>query len=145
MMYIGIPLKGKSGILGVVRTSIPLTTIDEAIEGIQIKIIVAGIFVAILAALLSLLVSRRLSRPIEEIKQGAECFAHGDLQRRLPVSNSEEIGSLSETMNQMATELHERINTIRQQRNQIEAMLSSMVEGVIGVDTDEKVISMNRA
>jgi two-component system phosphate regulon sensor histidine kinase PhoR len=145
MMYVGIPLKSKSNIVGVIRTSVPLTSIDEAIQSVQIKIVIAGTFIAILAAFLSLLFSRRITRPIEEIKKGAECFANGDLQCRLPAFYSAEIGSLSETMNQMAEELHARINTVKQQRNQIEAMLSSMVEGVIGVDTEEKVINMNRA
>jgi two-component system phosphate regulon sensor histidine kinase PhoR len=145
MMYVGIPLKSKSNIVGVIRTSVPLTSIDQAIQSVQIKIVIAGTFIAILAAFLSLLFSRRISRPIEEIKKGAECFANGDLQCRLPVFYSAEIGSLSETMNQMAEDLHARINTIKQQRNQIEAMLSSMVEGVIGVDSEEKVINMNRA
>jgi len=45
----------------------------------------------------------------------------------------------------MASELHERINTIMQQRNELDAVLASMVEGVIAVDMEERVISMNKA
>jgi two-component system phosphate regulon sensor histidine kinase PhoR len=45
----------------------------------------------------------------------------------------------------MAVELHERIDTIMRQRNELEAVLSSMSEGVIAVDTEEHVISMNQA
>jgi len=145
MMYVGIALKNKSGIIGVVRTSLSLTPIDEAIRSIQNKIVIAGIFVAIIAVFLSLLTSRLISRPIEEIQRGAECFARGDLECRLPVYRSQELGSLSETMNQMAGELQERIGTIRRQRNQIEATLSSMAEGVIGVDMNEDVLNMNKA
>ena len=145
MMYVGIPLRDESGTIGVVRTSMPLTSIDEVVEDVQIKISVAGLFIALLAAFVSLWVSRRISRPIEEIKRGAERFAGGDLQGRLPVFDSEEIGSLSEAMNQMAAELHKRINTVTEQRGEMEAMLSSMVEGVIAVDAEERVISMNHA
>ncbi|MBW1798090.1 MAG: HAMP domain-containing protein [Deltaproteobacteria bacterium] len=145
MMYVGIPLWDESRTIGVVRTSMPLISIDEAVKDVQIKIAVAGLLIAVLMAFVSLWVSRRISRPIEEIKKGAERFACGDLHGRLPVFDSEEIGSLSETMNQMAEELQERINTITEQRGEMEAVLSSMVEGVIAVDMEERVISMNHA
>jgi len=145
MMYVGIPLKKNSRIIGVLRTSVALTPIDEALESIQMKIAVGGLLIAVLAAILSLLVSRRISRPIEEIRKGAECFTRGEFDCRLPVFDSEELGSLSETMNQMAVELQERIQTMREQRNELEAVLSSMVEGVIALDKDERIISMNQA
>ncbi|MBW1902653.1 MAG: PAS domain-containing protein [Deltaproteobacteria bacterium] len=145
MMYVGVTLEDNSGVMGVIRTSIPLAAIDETLGSIRKKIVVGGIVISFFVAIISLLVSRRISRPIEEIRKGAECFARGELERRLPVFNSEEIGGLSETMNQMASELHERINTIMQQRNELDAVLASMVEGVIAVDMEERVISMNKA
>jgi two-component system phosphate regulon sensor histidine kinase PhoR len=55
----------------------------------------------------------------------------------------EEIAGLSETMNQMAGELRDRIRTISEQRNELEAVLSSMVEGVFGVDREERLLGMN--
>lgn len=145
MMYVGIPLMKNSDIVGVLRTSVPLASIDEVLRSIEIEIIVGGLLIALFTAILSLWVSRRISRPIEEIRKGAESFARGDFEYRLPVENSEEIGSLSETMNQMAIELQERIRKMTKQRNELEAVLSSMLEGVIAVDTDEKIISMNQA
>ena len=48
-------------------------------------------------------------------------------------------------MNQMAFELNERINTIMMQRNEFEGVLSSMVEGVMAVDMEEYILSMNEA
>ena len=145
MMYVAIPLKRDYQMVGLVRTSVPLTPIDEAMKSIQTKIALGGLLIAVLAAILSLVVSRRISRPIEEIRKGAECFAQGDFECRLPVSGSEELGSLSETMNQMAIELQHRINSMREQRNELEAVLSSMVEGVIALDKEERVISINQA
>ena len=61
----------------------------------------------------------------------------------MPGSELEEIAGLSDTMNQMAGELRERIRTITEQRNELEAVLSSMVEGVFGVDREERLLGMN--
>lgn len=145
MMYVGIPVRANAQTLAVVRTSIPVTAIDVALKEIQIRIAGAGLVIALFAAALSLIVSRRITRPIEELRKGAESFAGGDFQCTLPVSESEEIGGLAEAMNEMARQLHERINTIIGQRNEIEGVLCSMIEGVIAVDMDERVLSMNNA
>ena len=145
MMYVGIPLKRNADIAGVVRASVSLASIDKALRSIETKIVMGGLLIALFAAILSLWVSRRIIRPIEEIKRGAERFSRGEFECRLPVENPEEIGSLSETMNQMAIELQERIRKMTKQRNELEAVLSSMLEGVIAVDNDERIISMNQA
>jgi two-component system phosphate regulon sensor histidine kinase PhoR len=120
-------------------------SIDEVLGRIQIRILLGGFIMAAFAAVLSFIISHRIKRPIDEIKRGAERFAGGDFQFRLPASDMEELAGLSETMNQMAGELQERINTITAQRNELEAVLSSMVEGVLAVDMEERIISMNHA
>jgi two-component system phosphate regulon sensor histidine kinase PhoR len=112
---------------------------------VQHRIIFGGLIILFLAAVFSLLVSRRISRPLERIKQGAERFAAGDFSHRLHSIGSAEIGSLAETMNTMAAQLEERLQTLSKERNQREAVLSSMVEGVLAVDTTGHIISMNKA
>jgi two-component system phosphate regulon sensor histidine kinase PhoR len=75
----------------------------------------------------------------------ADHFARGDFDHRLPAPDSEEMAGLAEALNQMATQLDSRINTIIRQRNELETVLSSMREGVVAVDNEERIVSMNRA
>jgi two-component system phosphate regulon sensor histidine kinase PhoR len=145
MMYVGIPIKKDGQTFAIVRTSIPVNAIDVAIRNIQIKIAVAGLAIAALAAMLSFLVSRRITRPIEQIKSWAESIARGQYQVRPPVGELDEIGALSDAVNQMAVELRQRMDNSLRQRNEMEAVLASMVEGVIAVNMEERIISMNQA
>lgn len=145
MMYMAIPLTLDNEIVGVVRTSLPITSVDDAMRGVSVRIALGGLVIAVLAAFVSLWVSRRISRPLEEMRIGADRFAGGDLDYRLAVPNSEEMGRLAEAMNQMAARLDDRIRTVVCQRNEQEAILVSMVEGVLAVDTNERVISLNAA
>ncbi len=144
-MYLGLPIKENNELAAVLRVSIPLDIIDIEINNIQRRIILGGLIIAFFATIVSLIVSRRISRPVEALKKSADYFIQGDFQRRSPVSNIEEIAELHEAMKGMAGELHKRINTITRQRNEIEAILSSMVEGVIAVDMEERIISINAA
>ena len=144
-MYLGILIKKNNKLKAVIRTSIPVDVIDLEIKQIQGRIMYGGLIIALFGAILSLFVSRRVSKPIEALKNSADYFTQGDFQHRIPVSSIDEIGGLYEAIKSMAQKLHQRINTIMRQRSEIEAILSSMVEGVIAVDTDERIITMNRA
>jgi two-component system phosphate regulon sensor histidine kinase PhoR len=145
MMYTAIPARKGAQTIAIIRTSIPVTAIDNALKDIQIKIAVGGLIISLFAAILCLLISRRISRPLEEMRQGSEHFARGDLEYRLSVPDSEEMKGLAEAMNQMAAQLDDRIKAVVKQRNEFKAVLSSMVEGVIAVDMDERIINMNNA
>jgi two-component system phosphate regulon sensor histidine kinase PhoR len=145
MIYLAVLLKHGPDILGVLRTGIFSESVDGAIKNIREKIIISGIIISILSAIICLLLSRRISRPIEEIKKGAESLARGDLTYRLPYFDSKEMASLAEAITRMAKELTNRINIITRQRNELEQVFSSMVEGVLAVDSEERIISMNHS
>ena len=145
LMYVAVPLKRGTEVAAVVRTSIPVDGVDEAMKKVRVEMALGGLAIAGLAVLLSFLVSHRMGRPIAEIRRGAEFYSKGKFDFEMPASNVEEINSLSESMNQMASGLRQRIDTITQQRNELEGVLSSMMEGVVGVDLEERIIGMNQA
>ena len=145
MMYVAIPLNKGPATSAVIRVALPTTSIDRELRSIQIKIALGGLLIALIAAGISLLISRRISRPIEEMKKGADHFAEGDLTHRLTAPDSEELASLAEALNQMAAQLDRRIETIISQRNELETVLASMLEGVIAIDNEERIINLNSA
>lgn len=146
MTYVAIPLyDNHHQLIGFVRTSLPVLSIGRVLQRVDFQLFFGGLIIALLAAVISLLVSRKISRPLEEIRLGAQRFARGELKQKLEVPDSEEIGSLAEAMNDMAMQLDERISTILRHRNEQEAILSSMIEGVFAVDMKECLISMNNA
>jgi two-component system phosphate regulon sensor histidine kinase PhoR len=102
MIYVAVPLKKEERVQAVIRTAVSLTSLDQALTSVRLKIAFGGLVVAVLAALVNLAVARRISRPIEEIKRGAARFADGDLTHRLPSPDTEEMAGLTETLNRMA-------------------------------------------
>jgi two-component system, OmpR family, phosphate regulon sensor histidine kinase PhoR len=145
MVYVAIPVLEAGGLTGIVRAAVTVTAIDQALHALYLQVVLAGLATAVLAAGLSLLVSRHLSRPLEEMKRGAQRFARGELGGRLEISGSEETRELGAALNRMAAELDDRIRTVLQQRNEQDAVLASMVEGVLAVDSEERIIRLNQA
>ena len=145
MMYVAVPLTGDGAIAAVVRTSRPLIRIEATLSAIHHRILSVGAIIAVLAAIVSLMVSRHLTGPLEGMLVAAKRMALGDLVSRIPETDSEELSGLATTMNQMAVQLANRIDSLTRQRNELEAILSSTVEGVLAVDREQRIIKMNDA
>jgi two-component system phosphate regulon sensor histidine kinase PhoR len=145
MMYVALPVEKDGDVIGVVRTSIPVSEIDATLGSIYRKIALAGIFLILLAAVLSLYIARRISQPIEEMKRGAQRFAEGNFSHKLLVPDTEELGNLADVLNHMARQLDEKIYMITEQRNELETILSAMREGVLAVDSEERILTFNQA
>lgn len=143
MVYSAVPLQKDGEVIGVLRAAMPIASVSAALREVHGRIIIGGLAIVFIAAVTSLLVSRKISRPLEEMRRIAGDFSSGDLSSRLPVPDSLELAGVAEAMNHMAAQLDERIKTISRQRNEQEAILAGMMEGVIAVDDSGKVISIN--
>lgn len=145
MMYIALPVMHDTAVMAIVRTSVSVSAIDNKIKSVRNNIFIALFITILAAAMASLYVTRRMTYPIEQMKKGAAKFAKGDLRVRLAVPDSEELSELAVTMNQMAQNLDEKITAFKSRSMELEAVHASMQEGVIAIDKEEKIITINDA
>jgi two-component system phosphate regulon sensor histidine kinase PhoR len=143
-IYVAVALLQEKKTTAVVRTSVAFTALTHALGVVRDRVVLAALAGVLLHAVVSWVVARRMSRPLEEIKAGAERFAAGELHHRLPTAGTEEVAALAEALNRMAEQLDERIQTVLRQQNEREAMLSSMEEGVLAVDNESRILSLNQ-
>ncbi len=71
-------------------------------------LLLSGGIVAVLVALVSLLVARRITRPLRRLAGEAERIGAGELEQPIPVTSRDEVGLLAATMNEMRQGLFER-------------------------------------
>ena len=145
LMYVAIPAYAEGELIGSIRTALPVSAIDATLKEIYWQLLLASVIIAVLLAPVCWWLSRRISRPLELLTDGAQQFAHGHLDIPLAVTGSEETRRLGEAMNLMAAKLADRIELEVEQRSEIETVLGCMVEGIIAVDNDEQIIRLNRA
>ncbi len=146
MFYVAIPIKGESGnILGVVRTSLPLSSLTEAISSVKSKIVYAGVLLTLFALVLSFISSKRLSRALDKIVSVSEEVAKGNFDVRVPTEEKGELGKLAYSLNYMAGRIKGLFEEVSQDKSRLEAVLSAMSEGVVALGKDGRVILINRA
>ncbi len=145
MMYVALAVLEGRAPAGVVRASLPLTEANEKLDAVTRQVWLGGAVVAALAALIAVLVSRRIALPLRRMARVADRFAEGDLGHRAVVPDTAELESLAVALNRMAASLRDRVEALGRRNSQYEAVLSSMAEGVIAVDNSQRIISINQA
>lgn len=145
LMYLAVPVAGDTGVLAAVRASLPLSVIDWFTGNVSRHIAMGFFLVIILFALLAYYLARLISQPLENMRQAAERLAQGDFQVRVPVPRGRELNSLARALNEMAVQMANRMGTITRQANQQQAVFSSMVEGVLAVGSDGRILDLNPA
>lgn len=145
MLYVAVPVMHEGKVKAVLRLSEPLQQIKKHAHLFYINVGIASVTALLLIALASMSIARTLSKPVLEMKNGAERIAGGDLDFRLRIPDIEEIGGLAQALNVMAESLGDRIRTITCQKNELDAILSGMSEGVLATDVHERIITINPA
>jgi two-component system, OmpR family, phosphate regulon sensor histidine kinase PhoR len=148
MLYVAIPLKSDKPQDGVLRLSVSAAALDAVLSSIRKKLLYGILLIALMAAGISYYQARRISRPLEKMRQGAERLAGGDTDHPIIIQDSHvprEMAELSHSLNNMAEQLNGRIKIISQQRNELEAVFSSMTDGVLAIGPDHTIIRINRA
>ena len=135
----------RGGVVGVVHAWQSIADIDRQLLSLQHRLLTVGIVISIATAVVGWWGSRQITEPITAMREGAERFARGELGYQLHIAGSDEFAGLSGALNSMAEQLQERIATIVRQNNEQRAVLGSMSEGVLAIDNDERVISVNAA
>jgi len=104
----------------------------------------------VILAFITIILGWRLTysivKPLETVTETAEKISEGDLTQWIPVRKyNSEIEKLARMFNYMADELEDKVTEISQEKNRIEAILESMVDGVIAVDRDGEITLINPA
>lgn len=143
MLSTGIPIEKGGRIIGGIFLHYPISGIKSTISQIQINLLYAALFAVILTGGLSYLVSRGFSLPIRELDRSAREIAGGNFSRQVSVHRKDEIGTLGQSFNEMASHLQATLNQLSQERDKLTHTVSSIEEGVIALNNDGEIILSN--
>jgi len=103
--------------------------------------------------------ARGIATPIKALAEASNEIARGNLSHRVTTIADDELALLAESFNQMTTQLEENRSRIeagaaelrdknlalRERRNYIETVLQSLSTGVVSVDENDRVTTLNRS
>lgn len=111
------------------------------------SMIVTGAAAAGLGLAFSLILSDRLGRPLREMTLATEQIAEGDYDVTLEVNTKDELGQLAHEITTMSRKLKAfrqlNVGKVIAEKQRSEAIISSIVDGLVVVDDQFKIIAIN--
>lgn len=142
-LYMAIPLEQGGAVVGAVRLAYPMVEIAR-INRVFIENILLSMAIALAIALyMASRYTRSITRPILSITDSAKRIARGDFDRKVKVETGDEIEVLGEAFNTMSGKLKENIEELRDKNLKLQSILTSMSEGLMAVDNENRVLLMN--
>lgn len=142
LLYMAIPF-GEGKVSGFIRLAIPLSEIELLETRLQKIIGLALLLVFVLSLILTFLISLIVSKPLTEMAGIAKAMAKGDFSRKPSIYSTDEIGDLAMALSYMSDEIKGNIERIKQEGVKLDAVLSSMFEGIMVVDEKGSILLMN--
>lgn len=145
LCYVALPFtyQGRRGF--VLRLAVPLVEVSNAVSAVRRRIVYASIAAAALALILAYFFSFHISRRIGRIKIFAERLVTSTEPAALLPEGADELGALSRALNDMGQQLRESIEKLRIESSRRNAILASMVDGVLAVGHDMRVLFCNES
>lgn len=123
----------------VLRTAFPHQFLAELTHDFEMGFLAFSTAILLLFSFMTWFIIHYLTQPIQKIIKAVRPYQEGS-QTTLPeidasiVNSKDDFGKLALTLNSLSAKIQKHINTITEERNEKEAILESLVEGVIAVD-----------
>jgi two-component system sensor histidine kinase AtoS len=144
---------------GTVRVGMSRQRVDALISRTRWELVGLTVVTLLLGGLAAALVARRISRPVQQLAEGAAAISRGELNLKIEPTADDEIGRLAVAFNDMAAELRRqrgalenanaelcrRLEELADLKTYTDNVLASLTNGIVTVDLDGRVVTLNPA
>ncbi|MFY7842496.1 MAG: ATP-binding protein [Rhabdochlamydiaceae bacterium] len=130
------------------RASFPSAHVDGLTQNVKIGFILISAAMLLFFMIVTWLIFFRMSIPLQRIINAVKPYEEGSIET-LPyiewenVEDKDETAQLAHTLNSLSARIKKQINDIKDERNEKESILESLIEGVIAVDDHFNITYLN--
>ncbi|QQK81755.1 cell wall metabolism sensor histidine kinase WalK [Salicibibacter cibi] len=145
MRVITQPLHGDDDeVIGAIHLESSMEDMYDEVTQINNIFMTSGGIALVITAMIGVLLSRTVTRPIRDMQKQSAVMSEGDFSRRVRVYGNDEIGELASSFNTLAMNLKEANATTEGERRKLSSVLSHMTDGVIATDELGRIILLNK-
>jgi PAS domain S-box-containing protein len=144
---------------GTVKVGLSRRRMEAEIRQTRWELGILTLVTLVLGGVVAALVARRIARPMRELAEGAAAISRGELNQRILPASSDEIGQLGIAFNHMASQLFQQrtaletahadlqrhFEEVADLKSYTESILQCLTSGIITLDLDGRVVTMNAA
>ena len=134
---------GEGTLIGICRVALPMVAVNTAIDDLRRMALIASVAGLILAIVFSVFSTGAITKPIQKLTQMTQSLAAGNINSRVPVDSSNELGQLSQNFNLMADRIQVQIDELSEEHRRSATILTNMGEGVLLVNGTSEITYAN--
>jgi two-component system sensor histidine kinase VicK len=142
-----VPLINTAGatnnLTGVVYIRANLESVYQNVNNITLIFVVAALIAITIGLILAVLISRAITRPIEEMRQRTIQIARGDYSGQVQIYGDDELGQLAEAVNELSVRVEESQESTESERRRLDSVLGYMTDGVLATDRHGRITIVN--
>ena len=127
----------------ILRLAVPLEDVDSSIAAVRWRILWASFYAALVALIFAYFFSQSFTRRIARLRAYAEGLVGAHFSQAPLPDADDELGALGRSLGITAAQLRDLVDRLSVESAQREAILSSMVEGVLAVDSNLRITFAN--
>jgi len=142
-LYVAVPVQigDNFWIIRVSQQLVALQQLNRQIINVGLLLMLG---VAAIALLMSIVISKRITDPIDSLTKAANEIADGDYGRKIYITGNDQISTLTKAFNKMSKSLGASLEELKQRNLELEAILNSMINGIIAIDQNNNIILINK-
>lgn len=146
MLYVAVPIeRSHRQIVGALRTSFSLRSINGLLADLRQKMVRIAFFIALFALVGAALLSRAVSRPIQQLTRAVRKASSGDFSARVYPRTGGEIGQLSDSFNAMSHHIDEMVLELKRQKEELDNIIGSLREGLVVLNAQGEIVIANES
>lgn len=141
-----VPLFTTSGnnLVGAIYMRANLEGVYRTVNNISLIYVFAALLAIVLGVALSILISREITAPIEEMRQQTMRIARGDYSGQVRVTDNDELGQLAGAVNNLSVRVEESREASESERRRLNSVLGHMSDGVIATNRNGYITIINQ-
>lgn len=145
LLAVAVPIKHADQFMGLLEYVVPIENTYNTVRQVTRIYYSGSAIVLALTALLGVVLSRAITRPILNVTRQARIMASGDFSQRVEVLSDDEFGDLALAINDLTSKLQDALALNSREQERLKAIITSMGDGVISFTADYIPIFSNEA
>ncbi|MBA1392749.1 cell wall metabolism sensor histidine kinase WalK, partial [Lactobacillus sp. XV13L] len=125
---------GSANTVGAIYVRASMQGVFNDLRNISLMFLVTSLIAAVMGAILSLVVSHAITKPIEEMQSQALNIADGDYSSQVKIYSNDELGQLGQAFNTLSIRIERSQEESESEQRRLDSVLSHMSDGVLATD-----------
>lgn len=145
LCYLALRLNYQGEPGSILRLALPLEDVDSSIAAVRRRILWASLAAALVALVIAYFFSQSFTQRIARLRAFAEGLVREHFSQPPLPAAGDELGALGRSLNSTSLQLRDLVDRLSVESAQREAILASMVEGVLAVDNSLRITFANES